>query len=109
MIEGLGFTVENEMIVFSRTKRARPIVLTQHQIAELSEAVGSDVHARLEAMRDESFDAKTLGQLMRTLAARLKWAAGREHEASRACWCEPTVDYVDPQTGVAILVHRQVQ
>lgn len=97
------------MIVFTRTKRARPIALTTHQIAELSAAVGSDVRVRLDAMRDEPFDAKTLGQLMRTLAARLKWLAEREHEASRTCLCEPTVDYVDPQTGVAILVHRQMQ
>lgn len=59
-------------VIFTNTCRARPIVLTQHQIAELSAAVGSDVQSRLDAMRDEPFDAKTLGQLMRTLTERLK-------------------------------------
>lgn len=97
------------MIVFTRTKRARPIALTTHQIAELSSEVGADVHGRLEAMRDEPFDAKTLGQLMRTLAARLKWAAEREHVASEHCWCAPVVEYVDPASGARVLVHNMVQ
>ena len=33
----------------------------------------------------------------------------REHVASAACWCQPETDYVDPPTGAAVYVHRQVQ
>ena len=32
-----------------------------------------------------------------------------EHIASPDCWCEPEVDYVDPDTGVKVFVHRSTQ
>jgi hypothetical protein len=35
--------------------------------------------------------------------------AVRQHNASADCWCEPTVDYKDPDTGVAVYVHRSIQ
>ena len=35
--------------------------------------------------------------------------APRQHEASANCWCEPTIDYKDPDTGVAVYVHRSMQ
>lgn len=35
--------------------------------------------------------------------------ASREHEASEHCWCEPEVDYVDPNTGAKVFVHKQTQ
>ena len=25
------------------------------------------------------------------------------------CWCEPTVEYLDPDTGVAVIVHKEMQ
>lgn len=36
-------------------------------------------------------------------------APKRQHVARADCWCEPTVDYTDPDTGVSVFVHRQVQ
>lgn len=33
----------------------------------------------------------------------------REHEASADCWCGPVADYVDPDTGATVFVHRQAQ
>ena len=33
----------------------------------------------------------------------------REHITSAACWCEPVVDYEDPETGVKVLVHKAMQ
>ncbi len=33
----------------------------------------------------------------------------REHITSAACWCEPTVDYRDPVTKSAVIVHRALQ
>lgn len=33
----------------------------------------------------------------------------REHITSAACWCEPTVEYRDPETGAAVIVHREIQ
>ena len=29
-----------------------------------------------------------------------------EHEESENCWCEPELDYVDPETGVKVYVHK---
>jgi len=35
--------------------------------------------------------------------------APRQHDASANCWCEPTIDYKDPDTGVAVYGHRSMQ
>ena len=64
-------------IVFQRVARPRPIVLTAHEVGELSKAAGRDVLPELEAIRGERFEAKTLGQLVRALQARLAGAAPR--------------------------------
>jgi len=32
-----------------------------------------------------------------------------EHSASENCWCQPEVDYVDPETGAAMYVHKSTQ
>lgn len=34
-------------------------------------------------------------------------AAPRQHMASADCWCNPAVDYVDPDTGVTVYVHNE--
>lgn len=31
----------------------------------------------------------------------------REHVSSPDCWCNPRVEYVDPETGVAVYVHHK--
>lgn len=31
-----------------------------------------------------------------------------EHIASPDCWCEPELDYVDPETGNEVWVHREI-
>ena len=33
----------------------------------------------------------------------------REHIDSENCWCEPELDYTDPDTGVSVYVHRRTQ
>lgn len=33
----------------------------------------------------------------------------REHEASAECWCGPGIDYTDPETGVSVYVHKDMQ
>lgn len=38
-----------------------------------------------------------------------KCLAQHEHKASAGCWCGPTVEYKDPDTGIAVYVHKQVQ
>jgi hypothetical protein len=30
-----------------------------------------------------------------------------EHEASANCWCEPTLEHVDPDTGAKVWLHRE--
>lgn len=34
-------------------------------------------------------------------------AIEREHVESADCWCAPALDYVDPETGVAVYVHHE--
>lgn len=31
------------------------------------------------------------------------------HETSKDCWCNPEVDYVDPDTGATVYVHKEPQ
>jgi hypothetical protein len=59
-------------ITFANIARARPIVLTAYDVAGLSAAVGRDVTTELEAMRAEHFAVLTVGELWRTLLARLR-------------------------------------
>lgn len=30
-----------------------------------------------------------------------------EHEDKLECWCEPEIDYYDPETGACVIVHRE--
>jgi hypothetical protein len=32
-----------------------------------------------------------------------------EHIDSETCWCEPELNYTDPETGVSVYVHRRAQ
>jgi hypothetical protein len=34
---------------------------------------------------------------------------GPEHISSPDCWCEPELDYKDPDTGAEVWVHRELQ
>ena len=37
-------------------------------------------------------------------------AVQREHITDgRQCWCNPDIDYVDPETGAAVIVHKEPQ
>lgn len=94
-------------VKFTNVRRARPLVLTEHQVCSLSCVVGRDVLPELEAICGERYEVKTLGQLMRMLTALL--IAERQHVPSADCWCSPTVGFKDPSTGAAVLVHKQVQ
>ena len=33
----------------------------------------------------------------------------KEHIDSKDCWCCPKLDYVDPDTGVEVWVHNEIQ
>jgi hypothetical protein len=33
----------------------------------------------------------------------------RQHSTTEHCWCEPTLDYVDPETGIKVWVHNRPQ
>lgn len=32
-----------------------------------------------------------------------------EHVESKECWCEPTLDYIDPETGNEVWLHKELQ
>jgi hypothetical protein len=78
-------------VTFPNVLRAQPIVLTAHQMAELSEVAGCDVSSFLADICGERFEAKTLGQLMRLLRARLleEKRLARSEKEDLSAWCAP--------------------
>lgn len=36
-------------------------------------------------------------------------ASKKRHDASADCWCMPTLDYTDPETGASVYVHQRPQ
>lgn len=94
-------------VTFPNVLRDRPMVLTDWEVGSLSRVVGRDVLPELQAICDDRYEVKTLGQLMRTLTAML--SSQRQHVASAECWCSPTVEFKDPATGNAVWVHKQEQ
>ena len=59
-------------VIFNHTQRDRPIVLTEHQLLSLEQAVGRDVLVEVQRLAASSYEAKTLGQLLRTLTKTLQ-------------------------------------
>ena len=94
-------------VEFNDTARGRPLVLTQHEVLYLSGVVGRDVLPELQAICGERYEAKTPGQLLRTLKEML--SRQRQHIGSPDCWCGPTVEFRFPSGTAAIWVHKQVQ
>lgn len=43
-----------------------------------------------------------------TAAAHADMKPAREHIAAKECWCEPQLDYVNPETGQQVWVHNEV-
>ena len=91
-------------VTFSNVQRSRPIVLTDHEVSALSKVVGRDVLPELAGMCAERYEVMTMGHLMRTLTVLL--SSERQHIGGRDCWCGPTAEYVDPDTGAAVYVHK---
>jgi len=45
-------------------------------------------------------------EIIKAIRAFESEGAVREHEESENCWCYPTLDYVDPYTGVKVWTHK---
>jgi len=111
--------------------------MTDAQLAELFDRADDTVpaasghlmfkaHKSLVALRDvadavcKQFSAAGIGAVIGSpnpaedLHARAILARGgtvkREHITDGSpCWCDPTVEYRDPDTGAAVIVHREMQ
>lgn len=59
-------------ISFSNTLRDRPMVVVGAQIQSLSDLIGRDVRTEVERMAGQHQPCKTVGQLLRRIAAELK-------------------------------------
>jgi hypothetical protein len=62
--------------------------------------------------RDETHHAqdcpyRMLKELAPLLRAELETTTAREHVESKDCWCHPTLDYVDPETGCEVWIHHK--
>lgn len=57
------------------------------------------------------FDANEQRRIQRR--SRIKWSQEEqqwpEHISSPDCWCEPELEYKDPETGAEVWVHRSMQ
>jgi len=97
-------------------KSLRAIVLRwcdrERELASLRNAVGMMSEAR---RGDAAEYAEMAGALQRArqqihvLQSHLDARTQRAHVASADCWCGPTVEHIDPDTGAAVLVHRRLQ
>ena len=38
-----------------------------------------------------------------------KWYYYPDHLNSKDCWCEPVLDYENPETGAQVWVHNDIQ
>ena len=56
-------------ISFELVDRERAIVLTQHQIDDISAAIGRDATKELQVLSACRFDIRTVGALLRALVA----------------------------------------
>lgn len=64
-----------------------------------------EVHKAQGVMDDAQAEINVLRA--RLAAVTKKYTVPSEHLTDGSeCWCSPDVDYVDPETGVAVIVHR---
>ena len=47
-------------------------------------------------------------QMPEGLNGPVRFRVARAHVASQSCWCGPTIEFVS-QTGVKVLLHKEVQ
>jgi len=59
---------------------------------------------RMVSSGDEHMDGVT--DCIEAIRAR---SGEREHDASSDCWCNPELDYKDPDTGAEVWVHKEPQ
>jgi hypothetical protein len=87
-------TSRNERLVLSSADHAGPAV---EVITEFAKMRGLSLDgARVQNWQDTTPPAQP--------------AVQREHITDgRPCWCNPDIDYVDPETGAAVIVHKEPQ
>ena len=71
----------------------------------LDEVAQCDVPIPISA--DQAETMVKMGWMWLQLHAPERIGKTREHWTSADCWCCPDVDYVDPDTGVKVYVHKR--
>jgi hypothetical protein len=88
-------TSRNERLVLSSADHAGPAV---------------EVITEFAKMRGLSLDGARVQDWQDTTPPAAQPAVQREHITDgRQCWCNPDIDYVDPETGAAVIVHKEPQ
>ena len=49
------------------------------------------------------------GAIRRLVDRFIKWAHYPDHLNRKDCWCEPVLDYENPETGNQVWVHNDIQ
>lgn len=68
-----------------------------------AEGFGAFVHGRKLARKERDSLRRDIADFLDGVRTR------RQHDASADCWCGPTIEHVDPDTGAAVYVHKEVQ
>jgi hypothetical protein len=63
------------------------------------------MYAFIASLKDCGHEASHVRQVLRELLD----GGPHEHTTTADCWCEPEVEYVDPETGAAVYLHRVPQ
>lgn len=88
--------------------RVDPLVShLREALAEANEVLRSAYQIAARQGRDTNWDVY-IERLHDVLAKQhaIMYPDG-EHVASAGCWCNPELDYIDPETGNAVYVHKQ--
>jgi hypothetical protein len=101
---GWGKTMSEDKEALSEESLEKAIVSIRAHIAEMGEVT----NPKPTKLLLQPGLLKELGLTVKDVVKMIEEHT-REHIDSETCWCEPELDYTDPDTGVSVYVHRRVQ
>ena len=84
--------------------------MTQEALKKMYQLLLTEPHAPNVCAQLERIAREALADHAMRETQRLGQDIEQEHITDgNPCWCNPETDYVDPETGVAVIVHKEPQ